>query len=50
MSDELWVMSDGNWVMEIEWWKMVGQTGSRSLDKILQADLDKWENLAEIPC
>ena len=28
MSDEWWVMSDGNWVMEIEWWKMVGQTGS----------------------
>ena len=28
MSDEWWVMSDGNWVMEIEWPFFVGQTGS----------------------
>ena len=28
MSDEWWVMSDGNWVTEIEWWKKLTQTGS----------------------
>ena len=32
MSDELWVMSDGNWVTEIEWWFFVVQTGSKLLE------------------
>ena len=29
MSDEWWVMSDGNWVTEIEWWFFVVQTGPK---------------------
>ena len=31
MSDEWWVMSDENWVTEIEWWFFVVQTSPYSL-------------------
>ena len=31
MSVKKWVMSDGNWVTEIEWPFFVGQTGSYAL-------------------
>ena len=31
MSVKKWVMSDGNWVTEIEWWKMLNQTSPKTL-------------------